>query len=254
MQVLGDLIKLPDNHYLPLPWWHRAPVGLQSKTWCYIAIVESKTRPVPELIISVLNPSNWDKMIRVRCTHPDELGAVSKAITEVKDYNIALAESSTLQAGELHEITLMCEPKGENDKLPTKEELKKKLKEAGFSNISILSYEKQSTVLWVRRGEVNAGWIKNVDWYSEIQSRYQQGIGIDKIDLSKAIISADTDRRLLRFIFPYKDAKTIQVEHLDQPGVLQTLTNVFFKLDFNVLSQLLRRGGARPGNAILLGL
>ena len=251
MQVLGDLVKLANNNDLPLPWWHRAPLGLQSETWCYVAIVESENRPAPDLIISVLNPSNWDKMMRVRCIHHDTPGAVSKVIDLVEDFNIALAESVTLQAGEFHDITLVCEPKSNDRRLPTEAQIKEKLHDIGFLDITVSGF-KPRKLLWIRRGKVGGGWIKNVEWRSEIESRYAEVDNFDMIDLSRAVISADTTYRMVRLVFPYKNAKSIRVEHLDEPGVLKTLTEVLLKYDINVLSKLLRRGGASPGNAILL--
>jgi hypothetical protein len=102
------------------------------------------------------------------------------------------------------------------------------------------------------RGEVQGGWITNVNWRSKLEEEYGQALSATNIDLSKAIVSADTSERLLRFVFPYKDAKTIQVEHLDKPGVLEEITDVMFKYDLNLLSMLLRRGGARPDMAMLV--
>ena len=54
MQVLGSLIRLPrDATGLPLPWWHRAPLGLQSRTHCFVSIIQRKKRPVGDIIVSV---------------------------------------------------------------------------------------------------------------------------------------------------------------------------------------------------------
>jgi predicted amino acid-binding ACT domain protein len=251
MQVLGDLIKLPDNNYIPLPWWHRAPLGFQSKTWCYVALVESKKRPVPDVIVSVLDPSNRDKMLRIKCTHPDEPGVISKAITIVKKFNIALAETVTAKMGELHDITFVCEPVDGNSRAASKSQLEQRLREAGFTIVRIHSYEAMPySKIW--RGEVQAGWITNVNWRSKMAEMYGQTLTSTNIDLSKAVVSADTTDRLLRFVFPYKDAKTIQIEHLDKPGALEKITNVLFENDLNLLSMLLRRGGARPDMAVLV--
>jgi predicted amino acid-binding ACT domain protein len=251
MQVLGDLIKLPGNNYLPLPWWHRAPLGFQSKTWCYVALVKSKKRPAPDLIVSVLDPSIRNKMLRIQCIHPDKPGVISKAINIVRKFNIALAETVTIKTGELHELTFVCEPVKENVRIAGKLQLEKRLKEAGFNKVRIHTYEAMPLgKIW--RAEVQGGWITNVNWRSTLQEEYGQALSSTNIDLSRAIVSADTSERLLRFVFPYKDAKTIQVEHLDKPGVLEEITDVMFKYDLNLLSMLLRRGGARPDMAMLV--
>src|SRR4029077_17411975 len=117
MQVLGDLIRLPVSNDLPLPWWHRASLGLQSKTWCYIAIVRSQSRLMPHVIVSVLNPYHYSRTLQVRSTQPDEPGIVSNVIAGVTDMNIALAESATLETGD-HQVTLICEPKDREAEVP----------------------------------------------------------------------------------------------------------------------------------------
>jgi hypothetical protein len=190
-------------------------------------------------------------MLRIQITHPDEPGVISKAINIVKKFNIALAETVTVKTGELHEISFVCEPVEEKARASGKLQLEKKLKEAGFNRVRIHTYDALPlSRIW--RAEVQGGWITNVNWRSTLNDEYGDALSSTNIDLSKAVVSADTTDRLLRFVFPYKDAKTIQVEHLDKPGVLEDITDVMFKYDLNLLSMLLRRGGARPDMAVLV--
>lgn len=251
MQVLGDLIKLPFTDDIPLPWWHRSPLGLQSKTWCYIALVESNKRPAPDLLVSVLNLSTLDKIMRIRSIEKDEPGVVSKLLAEIENQNlnIALAESATIQAGELHEVTLICEPANPKLPFPQKKDLSEIL-EKKLEDHSILTYPKRE-IKWIQRGEITSGWIKNVDWREQIKATVSSD-KLENIDLRKAVVSADTSHRVLRFVFPHKNSNTFTVEHLDHPGVLKIITDIFYKYQLNMLSMLLRRGGAKPGNAVLV--
>ncbi|MEK6284761.1 MAG: hypothetical protein AABO57_03380 [Acidobacteriota bacterium] len=89
-------------------------------------------------------------------------------------------------------------------------------------------------------------------WKREIARRY--GSLSNNIDLTKAVVSADTDERLLRFVFPYKGAKTVSIEHSDRPGALKVLTQILVDRNLNILSTLLRRGGASAGNAVLVAV
>lgn len=252
MQVLGDLIVLPKNNDLPIPWWHRAPLGLQSKTWCFVALVHSKQRPVPDLIVSVLDPSNWASLRRIRCLHADEPGVISKVVNAVPEFNIALAESATLESGELHEVTLFCEPPRVASRLPSNQILRKRLEAAGFHKINVTSFS-PLPVEWQDAGEIEAGWIRNVEWRSELEKRCK-GIACANIDFSRAVVSADTTNRFCRFVFPFKNACTIAIRHLDEPRVLKTITDILYRYELNVLSQLLRRGGAKPKNAVLVAV
>jgi hypothetical protein len=250
MQVLGDLVKLPDNNDLPLPWWHRASLGLQSKTWCYVALITSHKRQLPDVIVSVLNPYNYQRIVRVRSTQPDEPGVVTRVISGVTDLNIALAESATLETGGLHEVTLVCEPKDRAASVPSDDELRARYQGA---QTEIHRY-RALPVEWMDRGEVvEGGWIRSVRWRDHLLKKIDPK-RTSGTDLGKAVVSADTTNRLLRFVFPLKGARTIRIRHLDHPGILKEITDVLVRHDFNILSMLLRRGGARPGQAVLVAV
>ena len=248
MQVLGALIHLPGNGHIPIPWWQRAPLGLQSQTWCYVALISSARRPVPDLIVSVLDPSNWSKTKRIRCQHIDEPGVISKAVSAVHDLNIALAESATLDAGAIHEVTLYCEPTGSTHPLPDNDTLYKRFTELNFYNVTIEQFT-PLPVVWQKRCLVDGGWIRNEEWRLRLRELVTDPRGTD---LNSAVVSADTANRFVRFVFPRHNAKTFYVEHLDEAGVLRQITDILFANHFNILSQLLRRGGATPGHAMLV--
>lgn len=252
MQVLGDLIRLPLNNDLPLPWWHRASLGLQTKTWCHVAVVKSENREIPHIIVSVLNPYHYSRTIRVRSTQRDEPGIVSKVIAGVTAMNIALAESATLETGE-HEVTLVCEPKDRFAKVPSLDELKSHYVDVGFPVPDIISYHDR-IVEWSVRAEVlDGGWIRNARWREHVVKNVDPRV-VEKYDLTRAVVSADTTSRLLRFIFPLKEARTIHIRHLDSPGVLKDIASILFRHEFNLLSMLLKRGGASPGLAELVAV
>lgn len=77
---------------------------------------------------------------------------------------------------------------------------------------------------------------------------------LNAIDLTQAVVSADTENRLLRFVFPYKGARTVKISHADQPGALREILWQFAACDLNILSALLRRGGQKPGHAELIAV
>jgi hypothetical protein len=250
MQILGDLIRLPsdDEMGLPLPWWHRAPLGLSHNTNVFVGLTASTGhRPVPDLIVTVLNPSRWDRMYRVDCRKEDEPGVVADVLQSVR-LNIALAETVKLESGDYHRVTLICEPACENQDVPEEmQHIERGLLEAKFSPFgSNPLYEKlpqMPELAWTRTGFVEHGWITGVRWQQEIQRKYAEGVKY--ADLSKVVASADTEGRVLRYVFPRKGAMTISIKHADEPNALKEITRVLRECDLNILSSFLRRGGGR---------
>jgi len=136
MQVLGDLIRIPrDGDDLPLPWWHRAPLGLSHNTGVFVVITkEEGTRPVGDLLVTVLNPSRWDRMFRLECNRWDEPGLLTQVFHLVYPLNIALAEAVTTEGTGLHNIGLICEPAHRQQDMEAEvERIGGELKQAGFT-------------------------------------------------------------------------------------------------------------------------
>jgi hypothetical protein len=253
MQVLGELVKLPISDAIPLPWWHRAPLGLIHGTTVYVGISDrGEKRPVGELIVTVLNPKNWNKMVRVYCAPPDQPGILERKFGAIEPLNIALAETVTTSAGDLHDVNFLCEPypgAPDDDYVLM---VRKKLDELGFVDTKVMPHQIQPPPVAHRTGRVEHGWVMNVAWRKLMQRWSEEDRA--KVDLKCAVVSADTRRRILRFVFPYKGVKSVRIEHADIPGALKRLTKALVDARTNILSALLRRGGAQPGNAILVAV
>jgi len=113
MQVLGNLLRLSEESTsLPLPWWHRAVLGLLHRTPVYIALLGSTNRPVGDLIVTVLNPENWGQMKILEGEHTDAPGVIKKVFEAVLPLNIAIAETVTIETGNKHHFCLFLEPIG----------------------------------------------------------------------------------------------------------------------------------------------
>src|SRR5213075_404237 len=97
---------------LPLPWWHRAPLGLIHGTSVYVAILQNRSRPVGDIIVSVLNPDKWENMLRVECKHEDGPGVILQALKAVSCVNIALGEAVTIETGSHLSSCFICEAFG----------------------------------------------------------------------------------------------------------------------------------------------
>lgn len=248
MQVLGDLIALPMDRpgVLPLPWWHRAPLGFQSGTRAYVAFVPSGgNRACGDIFLSLLNPNKWRETVNLYCKGVDQPGFLSAAISSAADANIALAESITCESGERHELSMVIEG-GDHSAIVDR------LSSKGFSIGSVYRFPDRK-IDWAGKGIIEEGWI-NRKWRDKFTETYGSADGFPDVDLSRAVISADTSNRLMRFTFPKVGAQTVHVEHVDKPGVLREIARVFESCHCNVLSLLLRRGGALPGNAIAVAV
>ncbi|MCB9899640.1 MAG: hypothetical protein H6825_16660, partial [Planctomycetes bacterium] len=138
MQVLGDLVYLENETILPLPWWHRAPLGLMHDTSVHLSVVrrrKPRRKPsggwrLPDLIVSVTDPANWDRMFHVTARTPDEPGRLAEATHFELPINIALAESATVDNGRFHEVTFICEPTSKQR--IKKRHLRKHFRQRGF--------------------------------------------------------------------------------------------------------------------------
>jgi hypothetical protein len=261
MQVLGDLIRLPETSSLPLPWWHRAPLGLIHGTDVYVALVDSQGqgsgRTVPDLVISVFELHHWDKILSIRCRREDNPGVILAALEAVRDHNVVLAESVTLEFGNWHEITLICQLQGGESSHGVPNQVKTLLQERGFKKISTFSFDDSPLIVkWHDTGRVNHGWIHGTAYRKAIDRICREpNWNPEPYDLSRAVVSADTEKRILRYVFPKKNAFTISVRHADTPGMLLRLCDILSrKCDLNVLSAVLRRGGQRTGNAELVAV
>lgn len=255
MQVLGDLISLPNNEKrgLPLPWWHRAPLGLSNNTSVFVALtVPSKNRPAPDLIVTVLDPSKWNRMFQVNCLQEDRPGIVAEVIKRVYPLNIALAETVKLESGNVHQVSLICEPAFDQQNVKDQiSRIKDDLKKAGFRCV-IKNLPPLPPLQWNRVGTVEHGWVKGVSWKQEISSGYPQNI--DGIDLSRVVVSADTESRVLRYVFPRFGAVTVSIKHADSPGALGRITEALKACNLNILSAFLRRGGGMGLDAELVAV
>ena len=252
MQVLGSLVHLPpERDALPLPWWHRAPLGLLDRTPVYLALVGTQTRPVGNIVVSVLNPSDWKRMTLVEGQESDKPGVIAEALDAVLPFNIAIAETVTTEAGDQHHVAFVCEPYGVNMPHTPQAHIKKNLAKRGFKGLRPRKFlGSLPQIKWHDVSQVEHGWIWETNWRKQLAKFYPRTL--DQVDLERAVVSADTERRLLRFLFPRRNAFSVRIEHADQPGALRQIATIFREFNLNVLSSLLRRGGARPKNALLV--
>lgn len=264
MYILGSVIDLDaGERRIPVPWWHRAALGFESGTQVYVSITHSQGDRPGDLLVSVLNINKWDQNIAVSCLHRDEPGVIEQALEDVNEWNIALAETITVEGGRLHRVDLICEPY----RLPVSivsdshiATLREHLS-AKFDGVQIRRFPPLSTeIAWSRLGTLESGWITfpghsgGQSWRDILAGQLAELGASDKFDTQKLVLSGDTSGRLFRGVVPRKGAVMVSIEHADEPKVLQQIAEALRHAGVNVLSSLLKRGGAAPRNAILVAV
>lgn len=255
--LTSNLVRLADDG-LPLPWYHRAPLGLMSGTPVHVALERPPRdgRPFGDLIISVVDPATWSSVYDIRASKPDEPGVLEKVYEAPQPYNIALSEAVTVGSGARHDVHLIVEPYprkpgGEADARQRAEEIVEDLKTAGYTARRPTRLHHRPPVHdWMDIGTVDLGWVRVRGWREALAEQgAKASAGTANYDLQSAVISADTERRILRYVFPRKGAVSISVEHSDVPGAMGDIAGALAKADLNILSSLLRRGSGPPYKA-----
>jgi hypothetical protein len=257
MHVLGDLLTLSeDTELLALPWWHRAALGLMHETTVYVSLVQGTKRALGELVISVIDPNR--RRISIECQREDKPGVLSSALSVINAHatrvNVALAEAVTIESGDQHQVTLVCElpPKSSINILG---QFQRKLTAAGFTIKHAQEYHPETELVWCQKARISHGLVHGVSWQDLISNHYSDiKVNIDEFDLGRAVVTADPDDRVLRYVFPRRGALTVRVRHADEPGTLELITDALGRQNLNILSGLLRRGGNVSGDATVLAV
>lgn len=265
MFILGSIIRLaPESAEIPLPWWHRAPLGMETDTQVYVSVTKPTGARPGDVLVSVLDPSNWEQQIIITCLRDDEPGVIEEVFSNVPLWNIALAETVTVESGKLHQVDLICEPSTDSQRIEDIEATARQLQadfQKRFPGARVSAFP--STISKVERtkfGIVKNGWVTfssrkgEASWRDIIQEQIKELNLESEFDLDRLVISGETGARVLRGVIPRRGTLTVSIEHKDRPGVLVKLTKALRDADVNVLSSLLKRGKADFGNAILVAV
>jgi ACT domain-containing protein len=266
--ILGSIIKLEDRRLeIPVPWWHRASLGLETSTAVSVSVTEAKDNRPGDLLVSVLDTMHWERNIHVCCVADDEPGVIEKALSIVKDWNIALAETITVEGGKRHRVELIIEPRSEQQKQAMMKDsasvirrLRKSLRHEFAQSDADCFVKNERNICWNQLTEIRNGWV-TFKWkeghqtWRDVINRQLMDLNIaDDFEVNRLVISGDTEGRLFRAMIPRKGALLVTIEHADDPGTLFRLTKALREGGVNVLSSLLKRGGATPRNARLVAV
>lgn len=118
MYILTNRLIELRNGALPLPWYHRAPLGLMSGTNVHVALQAKRVaapgkdplRPFGDLIVSVIDPENWPFVTEISAVKADQPGVLADAYAKAPPLNIVFAEAVTVDSGSRHDARLLLEP------------------------------------------------------------------------------------------------------------------------------------------------
>jgi hypothetical protein len=264
MEILAGLVNLNStSDKLPVPWYNRPALGLASNTEVHIGVVKTSTGALtypPDIIVTPLVTARLRSMVSVTIDLREKRGALFEALSLIqKRFNIALAESITVDQRTKHRITLVLEPThgyldddDGNDAAIGREEFQAHLKNfeaeikgnEAFLNFvphkiipNDVEFEKEET------GIVNEGELECRSIFDWIDRRYKPSFK-DKFDFSKIVVSSNDESRFLRYIFPRKGVFEVPISHANYVDALKYITGVVGELNYNILlSRLSRSGG-----------
>ncbi len=252
MYILTNRLVALHGAALPLPWYHRAPLGFMSSTPVHVVLQAPRARPFGDLIVSVIDPVNWPFVSEISASRADEPGVLADVYKAAPPLNIVFAEAITVDSGSRHDARLVLEPfyprPGEDVHTKVQEqidELKSSLEDMGFSDpLSKQVHPDHGELTWMDVGSIKLGWVHVEGWRKAVGLQAEKAPDADKYDLNTAVVSADTERRILRYVFPRKGAVSVSVKHSDRPGAMGEIADALADNELNILSSLLRRGSA----------
>jgi hypothetical protein len=269
MYILTSRLVALKGDSIPLPWYHRAPLGFMSGTPVHVAL-QTPPRPEPgarwrprafgDLLISVVDPANWRHVREITASRADEPGVLADVYQAAPPLNIVFAEAVTVDGGSRHEAQLVLEPfRPGLDETRTEGEVERgmdnitaKLNAGEFQFDPDQPYEDAGELAWMDVGTLALGWAHVAGWREALAEQEANAPDADRYDLTFAVVSADTRRRVLRYVFPRRGAVTLRIEHSDRPGAMGQIAAALAIRGLNILSSLLRRGSAPPYKAELV--
>jgi hypothetical protein len=204
MEVMGGLVVLDRENTLPIPWFMRSHLGLQSGCKVSFALTPAQSRSeLPDIVVSPLDPRHFHEITAVTLANREGIGTLAEVIREVQPpINIALADSVTIEGRARHRINLVIEKAdgAERDSyLDRRTSFIRRFSPApGVYDygLEVAEIDKsQRTFTSPKTVRVKHGCLMIGDLLHQIRSRYPNIVG--DYDLGRVVISSNPDQRIL---------------------------------------------------------
>lgn len=256
MEIMGGLIKLDRQNVLPIPWFMRAHLGLEtgSRVWYAATKPERKDR-LPDILVSPLNPRSFHEITTVTMSYDEGIGTLADVLDHIQPpVNIALADSVTLERRDKHRINLVLERAqgGQNEDYQEKRsqfirQFSWAPGEPDYKLIPDQIYESEQAIFGARSTKVTEGEINIGNLLRQIEEEHGSIAG--QYDFSKVVASSNPDQRLIRYIVPRKGVVTLRIPHEDVPRVLHSVAKGIADRNYNILCSRLSRARSKHENS-----
>lgn len=261
MEILGGLVKLTDDEHLPAPWFNRPSLGLVSNTAVSLGVLKSRgnSDAPPDIIVTPLQTGIMHQTVSVIVDFEERPGVVYDVLSKISlKFNIALAETVTIDQRTMHRITLVLEyPDFHQDRSASEINLQHKNalsqlrveigKIPGFNFYLEKPVIEQNTIFEkIYSSTVDQGLIKCRVIRRHLTENYLTEFGND-FDFDAVVVSSSADGRFIRYVTPKKGTFEVTISHKDKPGSLNQVSSALRSLNYNILlSRLSRSVGTVP--------
>lgn len=266
MEILAGLVRLTERHMLPAPWYNRPSLGLLTNTPVYVGVLKATTPKSvpPDIIVTPLQAHTMHYTTSAVIDMREQRGVVAEVLEKIdRRFNVALAETVTIDQRSRHRITLVLEfPEFEKGVTTDRigdyqealavfqretEKIDRRISwrtRSQIDNNGYMNYDTDFDYLEtsiVDQGRIECRRVK--DWLADhYYDRFK-----DEFDFDRVVVSSSTGGRFIRYIFPRKGAFEVTISHNDAPGSLVEVFGALSQLNFNILlSRLSRSVGRRP--------
>jgi ACT domain-containing protein len=253
MRLIGRFTEIKwsrDKVQIPIVFYHRVALGLESRTTVYISPVRPKQEgdPINELIITTFDPKWWKNMYRLSLKMEERHGAVAEALDRIKTCgaNIGILETVTTEAGKQGTHHLLVFIHVDESQVPNLKKLLLELaKGQNPENFSITALDRlkacpmdtrpQPLKLETRkkRLEIAASHFKSLIGPRSLN---------DEPTPTRLLLYSDTEEKFLQCYLPKRDdvLLAVWVRHQETKGALYSFTDPVSRRKANILSSYSR--------------
>jgi hypothetical protein len=251
MMLIGKPLRFKISKPLLIPPFQRIGLGLETGTRVFLVAMPPKNDRVDEIIVSTLEPRNWNQLVRITARLKERPGVVASVLAVLKHnhININIFETLTTAAEDTHELLAIVTLAPDaipglldvlQDTLLKAEAITERravtiaclhrLADASDRlppgvGTSVLTTE-------MKDGEIN---ISEDEWLRLFSCNEQRPA---RSAYATVVMYSDTEEKYLSLYFPAPEACLLRmaVKHFDRPGAAFAFTSQFESMGVNIIN------------------